>query len=113
MDNKKQKICPICNKKLTFLKQTLKDGVKVCSNHVVIEAGLLLKETIEQSTVEDIKERIELVKAANEESQKEVENGFSTESTPGNRGAGLNNILTSVLTDNKGTIHIHSNKGII
>ncbi|MDF1511520.1 ATP-binding protein, partial [Robertmurraya sp. DFI.2.37] len=41
------------------------------------------------------------------------ENGFSTESTPGNRGAGLNNILTSVLTDNKGTIHIHSNKGII
>ncbi|MDF1511354.1 ATP-binding protein, partial [Robertmurraya sp. DFI.2.37] len=45
--------------------------------------------------------------------QKAIENGFSTESTPGNRGAGLNNILTSVLTDNKGTIHIHSNKGII
>lgn len=83
MDNKKQKICPICNKKLTFLKQTLKDGVKVCSNHVVIEAGLLLKETIEQSTVEDIKERIELVKAANEESQKEVEN-FVKEKQIGN-----------------------------
>ena len=44
---------------------------------------------------------------------KSIEKGFSTQSTPGNRGAGLNNILSSVINVNKGTVHIHSNKGII
>ena len=44
---------------------------------------------------------------------KSIEQGFSTQSTPGNRGAGLNNILSSVINVNKGTVHIHSNKGII
>lgn len=45
--------------------------------------------------------------------EKAIEKGFSTESTPGNRGAGLNNILTSVVNVNKGIVHIHSNRGII
>lgn len=79
----KQKICPICQEKLTFLKSTLKDGIKVCSKHVVQEAGLLLTETIEQSTVEDIKERIEQVKLAQHESELDVAN-FSVSKKIGN-----------------------------
>ncbi|AMQ06784.1 hypothetical protein [Sporosarcina psychrophila] len=74
MANEKQKVCPICNEKLTFLKSTLKDGIKVCAKHVVTEAGLLLKETIEQSTVEDIRKRIELLKTTQEEFKNEVDN---------------------------------------
>lgn len=72
MKKEKQKICPICNKKLTFLKATLKDGVKVCSKHVVTEAGLFLREEISQSTVEDIKEKARLRKEMNEETLKKV-----------------------------------------
>lgn len=45
--------------------------------------------------------------------EKAIENGFSTRSTPGNRGAGLNNILTAVINVNRGSVNIHSNKGII
>lgn len=78
MANEKQKTCPICNKKITFLKSTLKDGIKVCAKHVVTEAGLLLTETIERSTVEDIKERIELLKVGKEELQIEADNFTAT-----------------------------------
>jgi anti-sigma regulatory factor (Ser/Thr protein kinase) len=45
--------------------------------------------------------------------EKAIEHGFSTQSSPGNRGAGLHNILTSIIIVNKGTVNIHSNKGII
>lgn len=45
--------------------------------------------------------------------EKAIQEGFSTQSTPGNRGAGLTNILTSIIKVNKGTVHIHSNKGIL
>lgn len=78
MAKEKQRICPICNKKLTLLKSTLKDGIKVCAKHVVTEAGLFLKETIEQSTVEDIRERIELLKVTKEELQIEADNFTTT-----------------------------------
>ncbi|MCM3404271.1 ATP-binding protein [Cytobacillus oceanisediminis] len=44
---------------------------------------------------------------------KSIQEGFSTESTPGNRGAGLNNLLTSIVKFNQGTVNIHSNKGIL
>src|SRR5690606_10900120 len=74
----KQKICPICNEKLTFLKSKLKGGIKVCAKHVVTEAGLVLTETIEQSTVDDIKERIGLLASAKEELKKEIDNFVAT-----------------------------------
>ncbi|MET3658328.1 hypothetical protein [Sporosarcina psychrophila] len=78
MAKEKQKVCPICEQKLTFLKSTLKDGIKVCAKHVVTEANLVLTETIEQSTVEEIKERIQLIKVAREDLQKEADNFTSS-----------------------------------
>ncbi|EYT96250.1 ATP-binding protein [Enterococcus mundtii] len=39
--------------------------------------------------------------------------GFSTKSTPRNRGAGLTNIIISLTNLSIGTVHIHSNYGII
>ncbi|EGP5130186.1 hypothetical protein ER578_14275 [Enterococcus faecium] len=39
--------------------------------------------------------------------------GFSTKSTPKNRGAGLTNIITSLTNASIGTIHIQSNYGIL
>lgn len=78
MAKEKQRVCPICNKKLTFLKSTLKDGVKVCAKHVVTEAGLVLTESIEQSTVEDIKQRIELLNSTQEEIKKEADSFSAT-----------------------------------
>lgn len=79
----KQKQCPICGKKLTFLKETLKDGIKVCSKHVSVEAGLLMKDEIRQSTVEDIKERIKQVETKITEKSNEVKS-FSTSKQIGN-----------------------------
>ena len=55
---KEPKICPICNEKITFLKSAIKDGVKVCSEHVVTEAGLFLTKDIENLTVEELKVKI-------------------------------------------------------
>lgn len=69
----KQTTCPICNKKLSFLKATLKDGVKVCSKHVAIEAGILSNDVVKQSTVEDIKEQIRLKQESQEQFEKEVD----------------------------------------
>ncbi len=57
---KKQTICPICNNKLSFLKSTIKDGVKVCAIHTV-SAGLILNADVEQATVEEIKERLNTI----------------------------------------------------
>ena len=68
MLKEKQTLCPICGEKLPFIKETLKDGVKVCAKHVVNEAGLLLKKDIRNSSVEDIKVKIESVKLARSES---------------------------------------------
>lgn len=42
-----------------------------------------------------------------------IKEGVSTQSTPGNRGAGLTNITKAIVQSNKGSIHIHSNAGII
>lgn len=44
---------------------------------------------------------------------KAAQKGFSTESTPQNRGIGLDNLITSVVKYNQGTVHIHSNNGIL
>ena len=41
-----------------------------------------------------------------------IKEGVSTQSTPGNRGAGLTNI-TEAINANQGCVHIHSNAGII
>lgn len=66
----KQKICPICDEKLSFLKSTIKDGIKVCVDHTM-EAGLYGNE-MRQFTVEDVKERAKLRKKAQEETMKRV-----------------------------------------
>lgn len=71
----KQTICPICNKKLSFLKYTIKDGIKVCSDHVVIEARILPTKDIEQQlTVEGLKEVINIRQQGIAEHQSEVDN---------------------------------------
>ncbi|MCU9578736.1 hypothetical protein OE311_26375, partial [Bacillus cereus] len=41
-----------------------------------------------------------------------IKEGVSIQSSPGNRGAGLTNIITAV-SANGGSVHIHSNAGII
>lgn len=66
----KQKMCPICNEKLTFLKQTLEGNIRICEKHFG-EAGINLTEILSRVdnkfTVEEIKKRIELLKEAKEE----------------------------------------------
>ncbi|MEG7935000.1 sensor histidine kinase [Bacillus mobilis] len=42
-----------------------------------------------------------------------IKEGFSTQSSPGNRGAGLTNIINAIVQSYKGSIHIHSNAGIM
>lgn len=44
---------------------------------------------------------------------KAVEEGYSTKSNPRNRGAGLITLIDNVVKDNKGTVYIHSNHGIL
>ncbi|WP_339246931.1 ATP-binding protein [Paenibacillus sp. FSL R10-2796] len=44
---------------------------------------------------------------------KAVEEGFTTKSTPRNRGAGLAFLLHNVVNNNKGDVYIHSNSGIL
>lgn len=74
----KQKICPICNKELTLLKITIKDGIKICSKHLVSETGIGLTEEIKHSTVEDIKEKIELAKTTQQKADKDVTSFVAT-----------------------------------
>lgn len=45
--------------------------------------------------------------------EKAIEHGFSTRSTPQNRGAGLDNLIYNVVKNNKGEVFIHSNHGIL
>lgn len=45
--------------------------------------------------------------------QKATEQGFSTKSTPGNRGAGLDVLIRNVVKNNQGWVYIHSNHGIL
>ncbi|MNW51809.1 Histidine kinase-, DNA gyrase B-, and HSP90-like ATPase [compost metagenome] len=42
-----------------------------------------------------------------------IKEGFTTKSTPKNRGAGLDFLLHNVVKNNKGTVYIHSNHGIL
>lgn len=42
-----------------------------------------------------------------------IEHGFSTKSTPKNRGAGLDTLVYNVVNNNKGRVYIHSNHGIL
>jgi anti-sigma regulatory factor (Ser/Thr protein kinase) len=42
-----------------------------------------------------------------------TEAGFTTESQPGNRGAGLNTLLHDVIEANGGELYIHSNRGML
>lgn len=72
----KQKICPICNNKLTFIKQTLDGNVKICEKHFS-EAGITMSEILSRSlspfTLDEIKERIKLLKESNEQAETEAE----------------------------------------
>lgn len=45
--------------------------------------------------------------------EKSVEQGFSTKSTPRNRGAGLDTLIYNVVKNNQGQVYIHSNYGIL
>ncbi len=45
--------------------------------------------------------------------EKAVQEGFTTKSTPRNRGAGLDFLLHNVVNNNKGSVYIHSNSGIL
>ncbi|BBI32663.1 ATP-binding protein [Cohnella abietis] len=45
--------------------------------------------------------------------QMAVKEGFTTKSTPRNRGAGLDFLLHNVVKNNKGCVYIHSNHGIL
>ncbi|MFB6473037.1 ATP-binding protein [Paenibacillus glucanolyticus] len=42
-----------------------------------------------------------------------INEGFTTKSTPRNRGAGLGILIDNVVRNNKGTVYIHSNGGIL
>lgn len=42
-----------------------------------------------------------------------IQQGFTTKSTPKNRGAGLDTLLHNVVINNKGSVYIHSNHGIL
>jgi len=42
-----------------------------------------------------------------------IEEGFSTQSTPRNRGVGLHTLVKNVVEHNKGCVYIHSNNGIL
>ena len=44
---------------------------------------------------------------------KAVEEGYSTWTQPHNRGAGLVTLIDNVVGDNKGTVFIHSNNGVL
>jgi anti-sigma regulatory factor (Ser/Thr protein kinase) len=45
--------------------------------------------------------------------EKATERGFSTKSTPRNRGAGLDTLINNVVKNNGGDVYIHSNCGIL
>lgn len=45
--------------------------------------------------------------------KKATEQGFSTKSNPGNRGAGLDVLIRNVVKNNQGWVYIHSNHGIL
>lgn len=45
--------------------------------------------------------------------KKAVQEGFTTKSSPRNRGAGLDFLLHNVVNNNKGSVYIHSNSGIL
>ncbi|GAK09594.1 SHOCT domain-containing protein [Geomicrobium sp. JCM 19038] len=72
----KQKICPICDQKLTLLKQTLKGGVKVCEKHFG-EAGIDMNEILSrvgnEFTLEEIRLRINTVNKVSKELEDERE----------------------------------------
>lgn len=44
---------------------------------------------------------------------KAFEEGFTTQTTPRNLGVGLHTLYTNIVEDNKGSLHIHSNYGIL
>nr|WP_249529816.1 ATP-binding protein [Paenibacillus brevis] len=45
--------------------------------------------------------------------EKSIEQGFSTKSSPRNRGAGLDTLIYNVVKNNQGYVYIHSNYGIL
>ncbi|MCM3110696.1 ATP-binding protein [Lederbergia lenta] len=44
---------------------------------------------------------------------KATERGFTTQSTPRNRGAGLDNLIHNIVLNGSGSVHIHSLSGIV
>lgn len=61
MKKEKNKICPICNNKLGFLKNEFKDGIRICSK-CFNDSGITLSELLERGqkniSIEEIKSRI-------------------------------------------------------
>lgn len=64
----RQTICPICNKKLSFIKQKLEGDIMVCQKHFD-EAGIKVSDILNNLgpfTLEEVKERIELLRRSKE-----------------------------------------------
>lgn len=72
----KNKICPICNNKLGFLKHEFNDGIRICSN-CFNSSGIPLAELVERGQtnikVKEIEERIKASQNANVEIEQELE----------------------------------------
>lgn len=81
MKKEKQTICPICNEKLTFIKQNLADNIKICANHfneANITTGEIIARQNDPFTVEEIQERINLIQQMEEEFQKDIDSFVTT-----------------------------------
>lgn len=77
----KNKICPICDSKLGFLKHEFKGSIRIC-NSCYSESGIKLKELVERGqkkiSISEIKERIKLSIESKEKEAEEVENFVAT-----------------------------------
>lgn len=82
-----KKVCPICGGNLGFLKQTLKDDVKICSNcfnEAKVSMTEIIKRGSDDFTLEEIKERIKSPTKSNS-TEKEIEkNDFKITKKIGN-----------------------------
>ncbi|QTD41944.1 SHOCT domain-containing protein [Sporosarcina sp. Te-1] len=73
----KNKLCPICDSKLGFLKHPFKDGIRICNN-CFRKTGLTMQEMAERGmkniSIEELQERMEPLKVAEEELKRETVN---------------------------------------
>lgn len=77
MSKAKQRVCPVCEQKLTFIKQKLDGDIRICAKHFE-EAGINMTEILSRSekqfTLDEIKERIKSLRIIKEELQIEADN---------------------------------------